>query len=180
MDRNALLDNYRYLLEMNYKIAETKEELEKSKNRYLESLKKEEECKKEWGTATLLMCTVPMLLAGLLGLGVVIIGGSILISFNLLDQDLWRIEGLCFGGALLSYGIADLIITISYAKNDRDRNALNSAVTHNCEVLPAYAEYKSKEAELGALVETSMVREIENTIPKDYKTESAVKFLSGP
>ena len=79
--------------------------------------------------------------------------------------------------AVFFYGIATLIMKISFAKHDRDKNMIKAARIHNEELIPAYRQYEQSISQLNDVLTTSQIGVLESRILERYRTEEAVAFL---
>ena len=79
--------------------------------------------------------------------------------------------------AVFFYGIATLIMKISFAKHDRDKNMIEAARIHNEELIPAYRKYEQSISQLNDVLTTSQIGVLESRIPERYRTEEAVAFF---
>jgi hypothetical protein len=168
MAREELLEKYRYVREENIHIADLKRQIVDAETKYLDIETKEFDELDRYSGGTLAKCAIPMILTAL---------SAIFTVGCLLDSDLRSMTIFMAGMTMFFYGIFGLIGVISFAKHDRDNDAIESARIHNEEVIPAYWAYEEKIDQLNQALQVSELTVYENTIPEKYRTEDAINFF---
>lgn len=168
MEREELLKRYRYVLNENRHITDLKQQIVRKEKEYVSVLHKEAEAKEKMGNGTFAKCAVPMLLAFL---------AALLAVICLFDKDMRIFILFLLAVAVFFYGIATLIMKISFAKHDRDKNMIEAARIHNEELIPAYRQYEQSISQLNDVLATSQIGVLESRIPERYRTEEAVAFF---
>jgi hypothetical protein len=168
MAREELLEKYRYVREENIHIADLKRQIVDAETKYLDIETKEFDELDRYSGGTLAKCAIPMILTAL---------SAIFTVGCLLDSDLRSMTIFMAGMTMFFYGIFGLIGVISFAKHDRDNDAIESARIHNEEVIPAYWAYEERIDQLNQALQVSELTVYENTIPEKYRTEDAINFF---
>lgn len=168
MEREELLKRYRYVLNENRHIADLKQQIVEKEKEYVSAQNKEVEAKEKMGNGTFAKCAVPMILAFL---------AALLAVICLFDKDMRIFTLFLLAASVFFYGIATLIMKVSFAKHDRDKNMIEAARIHNEELIPVYQQYEQKISQLNNVLATSQIGVFENQIPERYRTEDAVTFF---
>ncbi len=167
MEREELLETYRYILTENQKIADLKNEIAQSEKNYLNKLEEAKKAKDDMSGWTAVIAVIPMVF-------------GVICFFNIFVS-IFNGEGIgaiFFAGAtIFLFATGTLLGVILFAKNDRDKCEIKAAKIHNEEALPLYTKYEQKVDQLNELLETTQIGTLENSIPQDYRTEDALTFF---
>lgn len=168
MEKEELLEKYRYVLKINSQLADLKENSEVKQKEYKAVMDKMAECKTKWGTGTFIKCILPALL--FIFVGIVTVGA-------IFDKDMWSFIPAGIFLMIFLCGLFSLIGTLSFARHDRDKNEIEAARIHNNELIPAYMEYEESIKRLQEMAESTNIEKIESEIPEDYRTQDALIFF---
>lgn len=167
MEKDELLETYRYILTENQKIANLKNEITQSEKNYLNKLEEVKKAKDDMSGWTAIIELTPMVLG-------VICFFKIFVS--ILDGE--GMSAIFFAGCtIFLFAVGILLGVILFAKNDRDKCEIKAAKIHNEEALPLYTKYEKKVEELNEILKTTRIGTLENSIPQDYRTEDALTFF---
>jgi Zn finger protein HypA/HybF involved in hydrogenase expression len=168
MMREELLEKYKYVRDENRHVADLKKQIKDAEVNYTTLKGKELDVIERHSGRTLAKYALPMLLATISGILTIVL---------LFNHDIRKLSVFMIGATFFFYGIAGLIMRISFAKQDRDQNAIESARIHNEEVIPAYHVYQEKIDQFNRALSVSKLAVYENTIPEVYRNEDAINFF---
>lgn len=167
MEKEELLETYRYILTENQKITNLKDEITESEYNYLNKMEEEKKARNAMSGWIITVELIPMVL------GVICFFGSFV---SILDGE--GISAIFFAGCtIFLFAAGSLIGVVLFAKNDRDKCEIKAAKIHNEEALPLYTKYEEKIEQLNEILETTRLDALENSIPQNYRTKDALTFF---